>query len=372
MKQSIIAIASAAALCACSQPQPVEELTMAKAFEGKFTIGTSLNAGQIYGTDKLGQATFLKHFNSMEPENCMKSEEIHPEENRYNWEQADKYVQLGVDNGKEIIGHCLIWHSQCAPWFFTDSLGNDVTPEVLKQRMRDHIFTVVQRYKGKISGWDVVNEAIVEDGSYRNSKFYQILGEEFIPWAFQCANEADPDLRLFYNDYGQNNPGRRAGVVRLIRQLKERGLRIDAVGMQAHIGMDYPDFKEFEESLEAYAAEGVHIVITEWDMSALPTVSFTANVSDTEEYAAKMNPYPDGLPDSVSVAWNERARAFFDILLKHADVVDRVNVWGVQDGDSWKNDFPMKGRTEYPLIFDRNFEMKPFMKQLMNDLVAKK
>lgn len=371
MKQTILA-AAAVALCACTVQKIDDGSPMFAAFEGKFTIGTSLNLDQIHGRDVLGQTTFLKHFNSMEPENCMKSEEIHPEEGYYNWADADAYVDLGVKNGKEIIGHCLIWHSQCPEWFFVDADGNPASPELLKQRMRDHIFTVMGRYKGKITGWDVVNEAIVEDGSYRNSKFYQILGEEFIPWAFQCAHEADPDCRLFYNDYGMNNPGRREGVVRLIRQLKERGCRIDAVGMQAHIGMDYPDFDEFRQAIEAYTAEGVHVVITEWDMSALPTASQSANISDKEELKQDMNPYTDGLPDSVSAEWNKRAKAFWQILLDYSDVIDRVNVWGLQDGDSWKNDFPMNGRTDYPLLFDRKLQMKPFMKELISELNEKK
>ena len=151
---------------------------------------------------------------------------------------------------------------------------------------------MVSHYKGRIKGWDVVNEAILEDGSYRNTPFYEILGEEFIPLAFQYAHEADPDVELYYNDYGMNVAGRRDGVVKLVKQLQERGLRIDAVGMQGHMGMDYPELQEFEESIQAFSSTGVKVMITEWDMSALPTVSFTANVSDTVGFRKAMKPCP--------------------------------------------------------------------------------
>jgi GH35 family endo-1,4-beta-xylanase len=222
------------------------------------------------------------------------------------------------------------------------------------------------RYKGRIHGYDVVNEAIVEDGSYRKSPFYDILGEEFIPWAFECAHAADPDAELYLNDYGMNVPGRRDAYVKLIGQLKERGLRIDAIGMQGHMGMDYPTVDEFETSLLAFAGTGVNVMITEWDMSALPTVNMGANVADVEEYKASLNPYADGLPEDVSAVWNERMKSFMDLFLKHSDKITRVTAWGVSDEDSWKNGWPIPGRTDYCLLFDRNHEVKPFLNEYLN------
>ncbi len=360
----------AAFLTACTAPEPTSnEPSLKAAFGDKFLIGVALNQMQI-STDTAAQELVKQHFNAIVAENCMKSEVIHPEENVYNFVPADSLVDFGQANGMVVIGHCLIWHSQLASWFAVDSLGNDVAPEVLKARMKEHISTIVGRYRGRIRGWDVVNEAIVEDGSYRQSPFYRILGEEFIPLAFQYANEADPDAELYYNDYGMNVPGRRDGVVRLIKQLKERGLRIDAVGMQAHMGMDYPQLDEFERSLEAFAAEGVNVMMTEWDMSALPTVSRSANISDKMAYERAMNPYPDGLPEDVELEWNARMRDFFELFLRHADVITRVNAWGLTDGDSWKNDFPMKGRVEYPLLFDRKKQLKPFLQEMLNARTA--
>lgn len=359
MKKTAFIIA-ACIISACGAPQ---EKTLKEAFAEDFHIGTALNEAQITGTDVKGVETVKKHFNSIVAENCMKSEEIHPEEGVYDFTLADKFVEFGEANDMFIIGHCLIWHSQLAKWFPYDEKGEYVTPEVLKERMKEHITTIVTRYKGRIHGWDVVNEAILEDGSYRKSPFYEILGEEFIPLAFQYAHEADPDAELYLNDYGMNVPGRRDTYVRIIKDLQARGLRIDAIGMQGHMGMDYPDFTEFETSLDAYAGTGINVMITEWDMSALPTVNMGANVADTEEYQAQLNPYPDGLPEEVSAEWNSRMKSFMDLFRKHKDVVTRVTAWGVADGDSWKNDWPMKGRTEYPLLFDRNYEMKPFLNE---------
>lgn len=362
------AILAATFLASCGNTQTTTNgVSLKEAVGDRFLIGTALKVFQSSGRDTNAVNIVKKHFNAIVAENCMKMEEVHPEEGKYTFDQADQFVKFGEDNGLTITGHCLIWHSQCPEWFFQDENGKEVSPEVLKQRMKDHIYTVAKRYKGKLKGWDVVNEAIIEDGSYRKSKFYQILGEEFIPLAFQYAHEADPDAELYYNDYGMDNEGRRNGVVKLIRSLKEKGLRIDAVGMQGHMGMDYPKIEEFEKSMLAFAAEGVKVMITEWDMSALPTARQSANITDTIAFRKSLNPYTETLPDSVSQAWNARMKQFFNLFEKHADIVTRVTAWGVTDGDSWKDDFPMKGRHDYPLLFDRNYQPKAFVTELIEE-----
>ncbi len=371
----------AAALAGCSQKSQ-ECPPLKERFRGKFYIGAAINEAQITGTD------------TMVP---------------------DKFVELGEKNGMFIIGHCLVWHSQAAPWFFVDGNGNQVSADTLKQRIKDHIYTVVGRYKGRVKGWDVVNEAIMEDGSYRNSPLYQIMGEEFIPWAFQCAHEADPDAELYYNDYAMHYAAKADAIVNLVKSLKDKGLRIDGVGMQTHVGMDYPDFNDYETSLMKFASAGVNVMVTEWDMSALPTMSSSSNIGDTlrigaivskaldkgllsdnpanvsfdkikvaseEEFKAKfageypdsviarmhfmlsqLSPYPVALPDSISTIWNDRMDKFLKLFEKHSDVITRVTAWGVSDGDSWKNDFPVKGRHEYPLLFDRDYNLKPILQK---------
>ena len=347
--------------------------TLKEALKDKFLIGVAVNTRQVAGNDKGATPIIQEQFNSIVAENCMKSQEIHPEENRYNFKPADEFVAFGEANKMTMIGHTLIWHSQLSRWFCVDENGKNVSPEVLKQRMKDHITTIVSRYKGRIKGWDVVNEAIEDNGSYRKTKFYEILGEEYIPLAFQYAHEADPDAELYYNDYSMANPGRRAGVVKLVNDLKSRGIRIDAVGMQGHIGMDYPTINEFEKSLKAFAATGVKIMITELDLTVLPSPdpNIGAEVSASFEYKKEMNPYSDGLPADVSEAWNNRMNDFFCLFMKHQDVITRVTLWGVTDNDTWRNNWPMRGRKDYPLLFDRNYKAKPVVSMIIKEASKK-
>ena len=342
-----------------------EKKTLKEALKDKFLIGTAVNTRQVSGKDKAGVRVIQEQFNAIVAENCMKSQEMHPEENRYNFTQADEFVTFGEKNNLAVTGHTLIWHSQLSPWFCVDEQGKTVSADILKERIKKHIQTIVTHYKGRIKGWDVLNEAIESDGSWRKSPFYEILGEEYIPLIFQYAHEADPEAELYYNDYGMDGKAKRDKVVELVKMLKDRGLRIDAVGMQGHMGMDYPSVSEFEASILAFAATGVKVMVTEWDMSALPTARMGANISDTVSYKQSLNPYPDGLPDSVSVAWNNRMKEFFGLFLKHSDIITRVTVWGVTDGDSWKNNFPVPGRVDYPLLFDRDCQPKPFVEELI-------
>lgn len=370
---SIIAAAALAILAAgCKQAETPVEPGLKDVFGDKFLIGAAINVNQSNGTDTLGVAAIKKHFNAIVAENCMKCEEIHPAEDKYFWDDADRFVKFGEENGMAITGHCLIWHSQMAPWFTKDSVGNLVDAETMKQRMKEHISTIMGRYKGRIRSWDVVNEAIEGDGSYRQSDFYKILGPEYIPLAFQYAHEADPDAELIINDYGMNSPAKRDAYVRIVNDMKKRGLRVDQIGMQSHTGMDYPDLKEYEESLKAFAGTGCKVAITEWDMSALPTINTGANISETEEYNKLLNPYPEALPDSVSKVWNARMDSVMSIFLRNADKIARVTAWGVSDGDSWKNDWPMKGRREYPLLLDRKYNLKPFLNKYIEEYKADK
>jgi endo-1,4-beta-xylanase len=340
--------------------------SLKKAFQNKFYIGTAMNLEQIHGTDTKSVEIIKKQFSSIVSENCMKSMYLQPQEGQFFFDDADKFVEFGEKNKMFIIGHTLIWHSQAPDWFFVDKDGKNVSPEILKKRMKNHITTVVSRYKGRVKGWDVVNEAIMEDGSYRKSKFYEILGEEFIPLAFKYAQEADPNAELYYNDYNEWHPGKVKTVIQLVKDLKSKGIRIDGVGMQAHVGMDTPSIDEYEKAILAYAETGVKVNITELEISALPSPWGTsANVSDKVAYDEKMNPYKNGLPKDVQTQWENRYQDFFKLFLKQKNNIRRVTLWGVTDNQSWKNDFPIKGRTDYPLLFDRQFNAKPVVEKLI-------
>lgn len=336
------------------------------AAKGRFLTGVALNTEQFFGKSAEKTALIKKHFNSITPENCMKPAALQPKEGEFNFTEADAFVKFGKENGMFIVGHTLLWHEQIPAWFFQDENGKNASPELLKKRIRTHINTVVGRYKGVVKGWDVVNEAVESDGAFRKSKFYEILGEEFIAFAFQCAHEADPNAQLYYNDYDMAAEGKRNTVVRIIKALKEKGMRIDAVGMQTHISMKYPKIEDFEKSIKAFANAGVKIVISEWDMSVLPSAWGVKRESMGEkEFNDKYNPYAAGLPDDISASWNARMESFLQLFLKHSDSILRVSAWGLSDGESWLNFIPINKRTDYGLLFDRNLAPKPFLKKFI-------
>lgn len=345
--------------------QTKAQKTLGEATKGKFLFGVAVNMQQVNGVNPAETELITKEFSAIVPENCMKPQPIHPEENRYNWDDADKFVAFGQKNKQTVTGHCLIWHSQIGRWFFLDADGKDVSPEVLKERMRQHISTVVGRYKGRIKGWDVVNEAFEDNGTYRNSKFYQILGKDFIKYAFQFAHEADPNAELYYNDYNVETPAKCDAIVQLVKELKAAGCRIDAVGSQAHMHMNSPTLEATEVSLKKLKDAGVHILITEWDISILPSPYEGANIAANFKYSAEMDPYRDAVPDDVQQKWNKRMLDMFALFLKYNDVIDRVTVWGLTDNTTWLNNFPIRGRKDYPMLFDRNNQRKSVVDEMI-------
>jgi len=343
----------------------IAQKTLAEATKGKFLFGVAVSMQQVNGINPNESELIAKEFSAIVPENCMKPQPTEPAENKFFWDDADKFVAFGEKNKQAVTGHCLIWHSQIGRWMFVDSVGKDVSPEVLKERMRRHIYAVVGRYKGRIKGWDVVNEAFEDNGKYRKSKFYQILGKDFIKYAFQFAHEADPNAELYYNDYNVENPAKCDGIVGLVKELKEAGCRIDAVGSQSHMHLNTPTIEAAEASIKKLKAAGVHILITEWDISILPSPYEGANVSANFGYSKEMDPYREGVPDSVQQKWNKRILDMFELFLKYNDVVNRVTVWGLNDAGTWLNGFPIRGRKDYPVLFDRNNNRKPIVDEMI-------
>jgi endo-1,4-beta-xylanase len=244
---------------------------------------------------------------------------------------------------------------------FKDEQGNPVDRETLLKRMRDHISTVVGRYKGRIQGWDVVNEALNEDGTLRQSPWMKIIGEDYIAKAFEYAHAADPKAELYYNDYSVENEAKRRGAVALIQKLKAQGAHITGIGLQGHNKMDWPTVEQQDATIAAFAQLGIKVMITELDVDVLPAAmrQQSADVSLNVEARARLNPYADGLPDAVQQALAKRYADLFGVYLKYRGVVTRVTFWGVTDGDSWLNNWPVRGRTSYPLLFDRDGKPKP-------------
>lgn len=373
MKNLTLAILVLCFLAACTTKQPKPE-TLKDAFEDKFNVGVAMNTYQIAGQDVKADSLVKKQFNSIVAENCMKSMSVQPEKGVFTFDEADQFVAYGEANGMHIVGHTLIWHSQAPRWFFVDDEGNDVSPEELAARMREHIFTVMGRYKGRVHGWDVVNEAIEDNGEYRNSKFYQILGEDFVRLAFEYAHEADPNAELYYNDYSMNKPGKRNGVVNMVKSLQQQGIKIDGIGMQGHYSLAEPSIEEIEESIIAYSNLGVKVMFTELDITVLPWpgMGMSAEVSLSYEFQSEFNPYAEGMTPEAASALDQRYLDLFKLFLKHSDKISRVTFWGVADHHSWKNNWPVRGRTDYPLLFDRDYKAKPAVDMIIEAAIAQK
>ncbi len=335
--------------------------SLKEAYRGLFKIGVALNTQQFEERDPIGDPIIESQFNQISPENALKWQSVHPATDTYTFDQADKYVAFGEKHKMFILGHCLVWHSQVPRSVFVDADGKPLTRDALLERMHDHIRTVVGRYKGRVNGWDVVNEALNEDGTMRQSQWYRIIGDDFIEKAFEYAHEADPAAELYYNDYSLEGEAKRKGAVELMRKLKADGVPITGIGLQGHLHLDSPDAKTEAETIEAFAALGLKVNISELDVDVLPRTARTdsADVSATAAATANSNPYTSGFPDDMQQALAKRYGELFKVFVDHHASMGRVTLWGVTDGDSWLNNFPTRGRTNYALLFDRQGKAKP-------------
>ena len=367
-KSIVLTTAVAVRLCLPLHAQP----TLKAAFQGSFHMGAAVSRAVYSGGDEAGAALTVAQFDSITPENDLKWERIHPKLQEYDFAPADRYVEFGEKNHMFIVGHCLVWHSQTPRWVFQDDKGQPVTREVLLGRLHDHIATVVGRYRGRVNGWDVVNEALEEDGTMRRSPWQRIIGDDFVAKAFEYAHEADPKAELYYNDYSIENEAKRKGGVELIRKLLAQGITVTAVGMQGHYHMDWPTLEQLDATIAAFSALGVKVAITELDVDVLPEVraGHSADISAKAEAGANSNPYVAGLPAAQQQALADRYAAMFRVFLKYRDTVTRVTFWGLTDRTSWLNNFPAFGRTNYPLLFDRAGKPKPAFDAVVNETHA--
>lgn len=337
-------------------------------FKDAFVMGTAVNDAIVSGRDAAARDLVLRHFGSITAENVLKAAPLNPKPGVWNFGPADAFVEFGRANGLFVVGHTLVWHNQTPEWFFLDERGEPNSPKGQIERMRAHIEAVAGRYKGRIHAWDVVNEVIDNDGTYRPTTWVKAVGsgDELVKAAFRFARESAPDAELYYNDFNAWRPAKRDGIVRMVKMLQAEGIRIDGIGMQGHWGLNYPKTEYIEAAIDAYAALGVKVMITELDVDVLPLTRegqiIGTVMSDPqfqlEEFKAYLDPYRDGLPEAVERQVAERWAELFRIFYKRRDRIDRVTLWGVHDGASWKNNYPVPGRTNYPLLFDRNRQPK--------------
>ena len=325
-----------------------ENIGLKDHYKGYFPLGVAVSTRTLTGDEgKL----LLKEFNSVTAENAMKMEAIHPRENYYFWKDADSIVAFTLQHNLKIRGHNLCWHEQTPAWLFKDDSGAKVSKEVLLQRLKEHIYAVVGRYKGKIYAWDVLNEVIADaDGEFiRPSLWYQICGEEYIEKAFQYAHEADPDALLFYNDYNTERPLKRDKVYKLLKSLIEKKIPIHGVGLQAHWSIFEPSEKDLKDAIELYASLGLQIHITELDMSIYPW---------EKERRIKRPAENDQLTPELEQQQIKSYAKVFKIFREYSENITSVTFWNISDRYSWLDTYPVPGRKNYPLLFDQHLKPK--------------
>ena len=246
------------------QAQPIRgEPSLADLYADSFKIGVALNAREIRGSNPQASRLIGAHFNALTAENEMKWERIHPAEGEFNFDVADALVERAEAQGAFTVGHTLLWHNQTPDWVFEDSEGHTASRVLLLNRLKHHIETVVGRYKGRIDGWDVVNEAFNEDGTWRESPWYKIIGPDYIAKAFEYTHAVDPDAALYYNDYNLYKPAKRAAAIALIKDLQSQGIPVGGIGIQGHYGLGYPPLDELETSIVTFGELGIPVMFTE-------------------------------------------------------------------------------------------------------------
>ena len=318
-------------------------------YKNYFPIGVAVSPRTLK-TDEAD--LILQHFNSLTPENAMKMGPIHPKENEYYWKDADSIIAFAQRNKLKVRGHTLLWHQQTPAWLFVNAQGAKVSKEVLLQRLKDHITTVAGRYKGKIYAWDVVNEAISDKHNeyLRPSEWLNIIGEEYIAKAFQWAHEAAPDALLFYNDYNEISPVKREKIYKLVKGLKDAGVPIHGVGLQAHWAVNEPSRGQLDSTIKRFADLGLKVQITELDIS----------IYDKEHNARERR--AEDADTTFSAQKEQRQlevyKMAFELFRKYRNTVSSVTFWNISDRHSWLDDFPVKGRKDYPLLFDKNLQPK--------------
>lgn len=334
--------------------QAVGESGLKDLYKDDFLVGTMIPAESFMREDKTFTALLTREFNSIATDNIFKWDHIHPTEIHWNWAYADSFIEFGEAHNVHTLGHTLLWHAQLPMGLFVDRPDKPINRDSLLKKIETHITTIVDRYKGRMNAWDVVNEAVDEGKGWVQSPWFRTIGPDYMEYAFNYAREADPKATLIYNDFNMWLPEKRDFVVNLLKEYKKKNVPIDVIGMQGHFGLTYPDLSELEKSIEAYAAQGMRIHFTELEVDVLPPVP----PGEYPDYVPELDPYKDSLPDKVGDQLSRRYEEIFKMFLRHRDKIDRVTFWGTSDDESWKNDFPINGRTNYPLLFDRRRQPK--------------
>lgn len=354
-----------------------DNLTLKSAYANDFLVGVAVSHSFIERNDTRCLNLISEQFSAVSPEDVMKPETIHPAPDVWNFKKGDEYCKFAKDNSLKALGHTLTWHNQTPDFFWLNADGSVRTKEQMEATLVEYIEKTVTHFKGKVYAWDVVNEIMGEDGQYRSDKgwekYYPGNLDDLVALAFKTAHRCDPDAELYYNDYNMWRQTKVDGVVRMVKMLQSKGIRIDGVGVQAHWGLNYPSVKDVEKTIDRLHDLGVKVMITEFDIDMLP---FSKEGQMTgkamfdpalqrEEFMRYLNPYADGLPADVDKEIADRYEELMQTIWNKREKIARVTFWGLHDGVSWKNDYPIPNRTNYPLLFDRNLNKKTAFKRIV-------
>lgn len=362
----------------CSHQAETTDTTLKDAFADDFLVGVAVAQDIIANNDTACINLICQQFNAVSPESVLKPEYIHPAPDVWDFSQGDAYCKFAADHGLKALGHTLVWHNQTPDFFWLNADGSVRTKEEMEATLEEYVEKTVTHFAGKVYAWDVVNEIVSEEGGYRDDKgwekYYPGSKDSLVALAFRTAQRCDPEAELYYNDYNMWRQSKVDGAVHIVKMLREQGIRIDGVGIQAHWGLNYPDMKDVETTIDRLYDLGVKVMITELDVDMLP---FSREGQMTgkamydpalqrEEFMKWLNPYADGLPTEVDQQIADRYEEIMRTIYGKRDKISRVTFWGLHDGISWKNDYPIPNRTNYPLLFGRGLEKKKAYYSVVN------
>lgn len=344
------------------------QVSLAQTYAADFKIGVAINRSVYGGRDAAASALVAAQYNRVTPENELKWQSLHPtRDGGFQFDQADAFVAFAEQNGMEVHGHTIVWHQQVPAWVFQSDSGGTATREQLLAHLEQHMSALAEHFGQRVQYWDVVNEAYNDDGSLRSTPWRSIIGDDYIEQAFRLAAQYFPDAKLVYNDFNMESAGKRDAVVTMVKDFQARGVRIDAIGTQGHFQLQAPSLAAVEASISAFGAAGVEVLVSEMDVDVLPAVRQNqgADLDVNGQPSPELNPYSECLPSSVAERSAQRWHDLFQLFLRHADSLHSVTLWGVSDGYSWLNNWPVPNRINYALLFDRQLRAKQNWQQVI-------
>ncbi len=367
MKQKVLLSALLLTVCTGLFAQTDGLKPLKDAYAGSFKIGCAISSFEISGRNQKAENLLVTNFNALSPGNELKPERLHPRPDVWNWGPADNYIKFGKEHGMWLLGHTLCWHNQTPDFFWNNEDGTPKSHDELVETLRSYIETVCTHFAGKVDAWDVINEIIGEHGEYRDKGWVKAFGgpeygDEIVKTVFRFASQYAPDTELYYNEFNVWRPSKLEGIIRMVKMLQAEGIRIDGVGIQAHWGLNYPKTEYIEDAINKLSALGIKVMITELDVDVLPLTKEGQVIGHVmedpqfqfEEFKVFLDPYRDGLPEEVEIQQGKRYEELFQIFYNHRSQIDRVTFWGLHDGSSWKNGYPIPGRINYPHLWNRD------------------